>query len=399
MSYRFHLFGKMSNLKINSSLLILYSAGFFLSLTSNFSAYINSSFIENLVSVNVVGWFFVGANIASFFAMIYFPKVIRKIGNLKATKVMILINIISIMGLMMGPSALWLFIFFVSMWTSANLIWINMDIFVESFTENFNTGKTRAVFFTFMNLGWIIAPTIATRLVIGESYYNLVYLGSAILLLVFYFIIKLNEGRVSRVIDFDKLKIKETVVSFWKDLNLRGIYFTSFFLNLFYSIVVVFMPIYLHRTIGFDWTTLGIIFSVMLIPFVLVEIPAGIIADKYLGEKELLFTGFSILTIALVLFFIVKSPSPIIWGFLLFFSRVGAALVEAMRESRFFKIVDAENISYINFLRSSYPLGYLVGSGLGVLILTFYPVQYLFLFLAIIFLYSFYFVYIIKDSK
>jgi predicted MFS family arabinose efflux permease len=397
--YRFHLFGKITNLKFNPSLMILYIAGFVLSLTSNFSAYINSSFIENVVRVEYVGLFFVAANIATFIAMLFFPKMIRKIGNLLSSKLMILINIISIMVLMMSPSPFWLFVFFISMWFSANLLWINMDIFVESFTANANTGKTRAIFFTFMNFGWIVAPTLATRLVIGESYYNLVYLGSAILLLIFYFIIVFNEKRVSKHVEFDKLKIKETIIDFWKDLNLRGIYITSFFLNLFYSMVVVYMPIYLHNTIGFSWATLGIIFSIMLIPFVLVEIPAGIIADKYIGEKEMMFTGFAILTACLALFFVVQSSSPFVWGALLFFSRVGAALVEAMRESRFFKIVDAEHVSHINFLRTSYPLGYLVGSGLGSLLLSFYDVRFLFLFLAIVFLYSFYFVYIIKDSK
>jgi len=180
---------------------------------------------------------------------------------------------------------------------------------------------------------------------------------------------------------------------------LRGVYFTSFFLNLFYSSAVVYIPLYLNKVIGFEWSTLGFMFSIMLIPFVLVEIPAGIIADKYIGEKELMSAGMVIIIISLILFFLVKSANPFLWVGLLFFSRIGAALVESMRESRFFKIVDAEDVSHINFLRTSYPLGYLIGSGLGALILTFYNIQYLFLFIAILFLYSFYFIYIIKDSK
>jgi hypothetical protein len=83
----------------------------------------------------------------------------------------------------------------------------------------------------------------------------------------------------------------------------------------------------------------------------------------------------------------------------LFFSRVGAALIEAMRESRFFKIVDVEHVSHINFLRTSYPLGFIVASGAGVLILNFYTVEYVFLFLAVLLLSSFYFTNIIRDSK
>ena len=140
-------------------------------------------------------------------------------------------------------------------------------------------------------------------------------------------------------------------------------------------------------------------FSLILIPFVLVEIPAGIMADKKWGEKELMSVGFVILIISLILFFTTKSASPLIWGAILFFSRIGAALIESMRESRFFKIIDVEDVSHINFLRTSYPLGYIIGPLLASLILSFYEIQYLFLFLAVLFLYTFYFVYIIKDSK
>lgn len=397
--YRFHLFGKISNIKIKKSLIVLYLAGFALAISTAFPAYINSSFLENFVNTKYVGLFFVAANIATFFAMLFFPKLIRRLNNLLSAKLMMLLNISSLMVLMMSPAPIWLFVFFIGMWISSNLLWINMDLFVESFTENANTGRTRATYFTFMNLGWIFSPMLASKLVIGNDYYNLVYLVASFLILAFYFIIVSNEKRVSKIVTYDKINIFKTISDFWKDLNLRGVYFVSFFLNLFFNSAVVFVPIYLHNNLGFEWSTLGIMFSIMLIPFVLIEIPAGVIADKYLGEKEIMFTGLSILTIALLLFFFVQSSSALVWGAILFFSRAGAALIEAMRESRFFKIVNAENVSHINFLRTSYPLGYLVGSGLGVLILSFYEVQYLFLFLAVLFLFSFYFVYIIKDSK
>ncbi|MFA5644501.1 MAG: MFS transporter [Patescibacteria group bacterium] len=397
--YRFHLFGKISDIKLNESLLVLYIAGFVLAVSTAIPAYVNSSFIQNSVDLRYVGLFFVFANIITFFAMMFFPNIIKKWGNLMSAKIMMFVNIVSLMVLMMCPSPLWVFIFFISMWVSSNLLWINMDIFVESFTKNANTGRTRAVYFTFMNLGWIFSPMLASRLVVADTYYDLVYLTSAFALLFFYFIIIFNKKRVDKAIKYQSLKIKGVLSDFWKNLNLRGIYFVSFFLNLFFNSAVVFIPIYLHQNLGFEWSTLGIMFAIMLVPFILMEIPAGIIADKYLGEKEIMSVGLIILIASLLLFFFVKSTNPVVWGAILFFSRVGAALIEAMRESRFFKIVDAKDISHINFLRTSYPLGYLIGSGLGVLVLSFYPLQYLFLFLAIIFLLSFYFVYIIKDSK
>lgn len=397
--YRYYLLGKLSNFKFNQNLTILYITGFILAVTTNTTAYINSSFIETFVSMQSASLFFVAANIVTFFAMLFFPSLIKKLGNFYATRLMVIISGISLLGLISGASPWFLLLFFISMWASFNLLWINMDIFVESFTSNENTGKTRAVFFTFMNVGWILAPIISTRLVVGENYYNYVYLFSIVALLFFYFLIYFFRKKINKKILFNAKNIKQVIIDFWKDTNLRGIYVVSFFLNLFFSIVVVYIPVYLHNYIGFSWATLGIIFSFMLLPFVLIEIPAGVIADKYIGEKEMLFAGMGILTVCLFLFGFNNSHSPLFWGLLLFFSRVGAALIEAMRESRFFKIVDAEDIGHINFLRTSYPLGYLTGAGLGAIILTWHNIPVLFMLLSSLFLFGFYFIHIIKDSK
>jgi MFS family permease len=397
--YRYNFLGDASHFKFNKSLIILYITGFVLAVATNTTAYINSSFIETFIDLRYTSLFFVAANIVTFFAMLFFSKLIKKNGNFATAKLMITIGIVSLLGLIGGFSPWLLLLFFVSMWASFNLLWINMDIFVESFTTNKNTGKTRATFFTFMNIGWIFAPIISTRLVINGDYYNYVYLFSAAVLIFFYFLINLFKNKINKTIVFSKKSLKHIISDFWNNKNLKGLYMISFFLNLFFSVAVVYIPIYLHHYIGFDWPTIGLIFSFMLIPFILVEIPAGIIADKYIGEKEMLFVGLGILTLCLFLFGSINSNNPLVWGALLFFSRVGAALIEAMRESRFFKIVDAEDVGHINFLRSAYPLGYLIGASLGVIILTWHSIPFLFILLSTLFIFSFYFVYIIKDSK
>jgi MFS family permease len=386
--------------KKDARLLVLYLAGFILSISANVAAYINSSFIEGFIGLEYVGLFFVAANLVTLFVMLYFPIIIKKYSNLISSKIVMLINVISASSLIFLNSPYWILPFFVAMWVSANLLWINMDIFVESFTSNINTGRVRAIFFTAMNFGWIVSPVIASSLVIDENYYRLVYLASVIFLIIFYLIINRYKKILNREdIIYKKLKIVDTIKEFWRDKNLRGVYIISFFLSIFFGLVVVYMPIYLNEYIGFNWSTIGIIFSIMLIPFVLVEIPAGYLADKYWGEIEMLNIGFTIIVISLLLFFFTSTANALIWTLILFFSRIGAALIEAMRESRFFKIVDVEHVSHINFLRTSYPLGFVFAAGIGVLILNFYSIEYLFLFLAVFFLSAFYFINIIRDSK
>jgi MFS family permease len=273
-----------------------------------------------------------------------------------------------------------------------------MDIFVESFTSVADAGRTRTTYFTFMNLGWVFAPIIASYFIKGSNY-RPVYLLAAALLIPFYLVFIKKGKNLKDKIKYDEDHIWQTIKTTFKTRDLRGIFSLATLLHLFYSLAVVYMPLYLHENIGLSWAQLGVAFSFMLLPFIIFEIPAGIIADKYLGEKEIMTVGFTILIISLILFFSVESTSVIVWGLILFFSRIGAALVEAMRESYFFKIISAKNVGLINFFRTAQPVGYLLGTGLGTIILLFYPVQYVFLILATLMVSSYYFLWVIKDTK
>jgi predicted MFS family arabinose efflux permease len=110
---------------------------------------------------------------------------------------------------------------------------------------------------------------------------------------------------------------------------------------------------------------------------------------------------FGMLILAVVCFsiFVVDSVSPWVWGAIFFFSRCGAALVEAMRETYFFKMVDVEDVDYINLFRVIFPLGYLLAPLLGIIILRYYPLNCIFLFLGIVLVAGIYFAARLKDTK
>lgn len=194
-------------------------------------------------------------------------------------------------------------------------------------------------------------------------------------------------------------KIGTAIRKTWLNKNLRGTFFIALLLQIFYNTAIIYLPIYLHQNLGIDWSQLGIMFSIMLIPFLIFEIPAGIIADKYIGEKEIWFFGFFVLILSLLLFFFVKTTNFWTWTIILFLSRIGAALIEAMRESYFFKLVDAKDVSFINVFRISKPLGYIIGPLIAIAVLAFLPIHYIFLIIAIISLSGFYFIYSIQDTK
>jgi len=380
------------------SLKILYFLGFILAVSTAIPTYIESNYIKEFVSAESIGLFFVASNIITFLLILIYPRLIERFKNYRVSQFVIGCNFASLMAMYFANSAFTLLIAFILLMSSFTLIWINMDIFVESFTAVKSVGRTRATYFTFMNLGWVIAPTIASYF-INDSNYRPVYLLAAALLVPFY-IIFIEKGRnLKDKIKYDKDHVWQTIKKTFKNRDIRSIFSLAILLHLFYSLAVVYMPLYLHETIGLSWGQLGIAFSFMLLPFIIFEIPAGIIADKYLGEKEIMAVGFTILIISLFLFFSVKSTNIVVWGLILFFSRTGAALIEAMREAYFFKLINAKNVGLINFFRTTQPLGYLVGTGLGTIILIFYPVQFVFLILAVLMLISYYFLWVMKDTK
>ncbi|MHB8903561.1 MAG: MFS transporter [Patescibacteria group bacterium] len=389
---------KIQATKNKKNLSILYLLAFLLAISTALPAYIQSNFLKQFVSLNTLSLFFIVANIGTIIAISVFPNLIKKVNNYFLTKITLLVYGGSLLGLTLASSPSAVLINIILYIISSNLLWINMDVLVESFSANNITGKIRALYFTFMNLGWIFSPLLSSYL-ISLGGYILTFFVAAILVIPVLLIFLYQAKNLKDNIKYSKEKFSAVLKKMWTNKNLRGILFVALLLNLFFSSAVVYIPIYLHENLGMGWNVLGPIFSIMLIPFILIEIPAGIIADKYLGEKELLFTGFTIITVSLFLFYFVDTPIAWLWAIILFTSRVGAALVEAMREAYFFKIIDAKDVDYINIFRMTGPLGYIIGAGLSIITTLFFPLQYLFLIVTIIMLSSFFFVFSIKDTK
>lgn len=384
--------------KIRRSLPLLYFLALVLAVSSALPAYIQSNFLGQLVNLKMVSLFFIIANFFTIVAIIFFPDLIKKFSNYFLTKVVLILYGLSLLCLTLTSSPLAGFLSIILYTVTANLIFINFDILIESFSKNATMGRTRTIYYTFINLGWIGAPLISASLVESGNY-SAAFITAAFLVIPIFLIVLSQKKKLNDHINYSREKISTAIKKTWHNKNLRGIFFIALLLSLFFSCVVLYIPLYLHENLGMDWGVLGPIFSFMLLPFLLVEIPAGIIADKYWGEKKMLVGGFIILILSLLLFFFIDQPTVWLWAMVLFLSRFGAALIEAMRETYFFKIVNPGDVGYINVFRITIPLGYVLGSGLALLVLAFFDLPFLFLFLAIIMLSSFFFIASLKDTR
>ena len=148
--------------------------------------------------------------------------------------------------------------------------------------------------------------------------------------------------------------------------------------------MIIYVPIYLHQNIGFSWNVLGILFAIMLIPYFAFAVPLGALADRKLGEKEILIVGFLLLIITTASMTFLSSQNILMWVGLLFAGRVGATAVETMTETYFFKKIKPERANSLEIFRDARPLAYIVAPLVASLFLAHYELRDLFLLIAIV---------------
>lgn len=378
--------------------LIIYTAAFLFSFHVFMMVYINSSFLSQFISEKTVGLLYIIGSLASIPALIIIPIILRRFGNYATLIVFTLIEILILLGMIFIREAAIIVLLFVAHWVVFQMMFVNMDVFFESSQKNeTDTGTKRGITVTIGNLA-LIMSILLVGFILKDNQFWRVYLASAAVLVPFLLMIFIGFRKFKDPI-YKNLKILSTVKRVRASKAIRNIFMSQFFLKFFYSWMVVYMPIYLHEYVGFDWSKISIIFTIMLLPFILIEIPAGKMADKRWGEKELLLAGFIIIVLFTMVIPFISIPSFIIWTAVLFMTRVGASMVEIMTESYFFKHVRGDDADLISFFRMTLPFAYTIGPIVAIIAFQFLSFQYIFLVLGIIMLLGIKYSLALKDTR
>jgi len=359
----------------------LYFLTFFLSIQFAFTAYVNSTYLANFISIKSVGLIFTLSALIAIIGLFFIPKILSKYCNHKILFSLVSISLVSLFGLFSSQTAPWVIFFFILYLLTNYLIVFSRDIFIESYSENKTTGKTRGLILTATNFGWIFAPLISGLVIKYFGYSQNYLLAAAFMFIGFIFI--LGPIRKLKDLPHRRIPLLETIKKMIINKDIKKIYLANFMLQFFYAWMVVYTPIYLNQNLGFSWDKIGIIFLIMLLPFILIEYPLGKLSDK-IGEKKLLTAGFIIIGLTTSLISFLANPSLITTGIVLFMTRVGAATIEIMTESYFFRKVGALDADIISFFRNTFPLSYVIAPLLAVIFFVFFPFKYMFLALGII---------------
>ncbi len=376
---------------------IIYLAGFIFSVPLALTSYINSSFLEQYMDELYIGALYIVSALVTIFLMLDVELVLKRFGNRLVTLISGIAFFGSLLILALAKNATLAMLGFMAYFVFSNILITTLDIFIEDFSKSKAIGKLRGLYMAILSSAWVLSQMVSGS-IIAKSSYSGIYLFSALFMILFSFIFLFFLKDFKDPV-YKKVAIWKTFRMFWRNKNLSKIYLINLILKFFFAWMIIYTPIYLNEVMYLGWDKIGFIFSIMLIPFVILPYPQGKLSDE-IGEKKMLQAGFITAGLAVLIIPFIETTSIIIWALVLFMTRVGASTIETMSESYFFKVVSEEQADEISFFRNTTPVSYILGPLVATVFLFFIPsFSYLFFILSAVLLAGLYITLRLKDIK
>ncbi|MBI5405529.1 MFS transporter [Candidatus Kaiserbacteria bacterium] len=358
--------------------IILFVGNFFFSMFAALPTFVLLPYLSSFMPAAYAGLVIAGGALVALALFPLQPRLVARYGAQQLALFFAVAEVIALLALATAPGAVAAALLIAVSVSLQPFLYYELDLLLEAtIAEEGTTGRVRALFLTAWNIGGLTAPLLLGTLLDDTSAYGRVFLAAGALLIPF--IVLFAARRLPRGGAPALSPMRDTFACIIRDRDFSAVTFGHFLLYLFFLWAPLYTPAYLHTELGIPWTSLGWMFSVMLIPYVVLQYPAGWIADRMIGDKELMFVGFLVAGGALAAIGLLSSASPIaVILLVLAASRVGAALVESMTEGHFFRRVTEKDINSVSIFRGIWPLANLVAPVAGSLILLFGNYQILF---------------------
>lgn len=379
-------------------LTVVYLANIFLSFHYYFIIYINSSFLAQFFNDDSISTFYTLGSLINLVLLLNAPKILNRFGNYNTILSAITLEACAIGGLIVAQDPSIIALCFLIHQILVPIILFNLDVFLESESlDETKTGGIRGTYLTLANITLVLSPMIV-GFVLGDNQFSRIYFIS-LLFLVPLFVFTRRYFKNYKDTPIAHIKVREAIITFLKIPNLANIFVCHLILQLFYAIMIIYMPVHLNAHMGFSWEQIGIMFTIMLLPFALFELPIGKLADNKYGEKEILTIGLVIMGLSTLGISFLTTHSFIVWTVFLFLTRTGASFVEITSDSFFFKQVNQDQTDEISIYRTTRPLGFIIGPLVATLALRFLPYNYIFLLLGITVIFGAHWSLAIKDTR
>jgi MFS family permease len=341
--------------------------------------YVMSSYFKQIAGTENVGSFYFVSYAITLIIYFNLHKIVKRYGKAEVFHYSIMLKVVSLVCLILNPSSYLAIILLIVYIISGNLEWVSLDAILESYSSDNKSGRIRGKYLTIMNFGYLLGPFLSTRILDNYDFQGVfLCLFLANIAILYFSLIKIKK--VDHKFNGD-ITVKDIVNKVIKRKNILRIYYVSFILELFYALAIIYTPIYM-LDLGMSWNEIGIIFTIMLLPFVFIQYPMGLLADKKFGEKEFIIGSLFLMAFSTAAIYFINSRSILVWSAVLLATRIGAAGIEVLRDSYFYKRIDGRDVDVINFFRTAMPFGYVIGSAVSALALIFFPLKSIFLIIA-----------------
>jgi MFS family permease len=358
-----------------SMIKVLTLISFLLGASSAFILYLESDYLKTAAKSENITYFYLFAYALALILICNWHHLIRAFGKTKVFLANLTLKTLVILFLAFFPVSFmgaWILALYMTLTT---LAWIDLDILFETFSKDKFTGSIRGFYLTIISAGYLFSQFFSGMLVdrfgFQASFKAALFFILAVLAVSYLKIRKVPERQSPDI------RFSEVLAKILKRKNVLRAYYISFLLQFFYALMIIYTPLKM-LDLGFNWTEIGEIFAIMLIPFVIFQYPAGKLADKKIEEKWILAFALFLMGIFTSLIYFLNIKDMVLWATILFFTRVGASLVELASDSYFYKRIDCEDVDIIEFFRNVRPIGYLLGIAIAAPITYYFGISAIF---------------------
>ena len=359
----------MHSILRNKLLVVTYAMTFLYALHYAIPLYATSSYLHKYFSSSIVSATYAVGSFLALLASLSLSKSIKRFHTYNFTFGLALaeITVVTLFGHTQNPYLLP--VFFVIHYMLQTLLYICLNIFIESFSTHAKTGSIRGLFLAILSLGILVAPMIGGTILKVSSFSTLYTVAAFMLIPYLYFLHRFLYHIKEPA--YHSVEVISTLRKAWRDKNLRAAIIAELVVQSFYAVMIIYSPIYL-TSLGVPLTSyLTIILPLALLPLVILPYELGLLADRKFGEKEMLIIGLLILIVTTFLCVIVTSPDIRVWVLILLVSRIGAAFVETMAFSYYFKKSDTQDPSLTALFINMHGASTLIVSTVGFLVAPF----------------------------
>jgi len=331
---------------------------FFVTLHSTLALYTNSTFLDGFFGPYGIAIAYTLSALVTIVALHFSNRLATAFGATRLAVFAAVAEATALVGLATLTVPELLIGCFIAIQALTAILFYVFDVFLETYSKDSSTGGVRGTYLTVINAAFLIGPLAGTQAIDRFGYDGVYLAGAGIIGLV----------AIATGIAFAHFqdpvyappRVMAVIDSYRKKPDLALVTLSFFLLWCFYVVAIVHVPIYLTSVIGLSTQQLGYVLAIGLIPFVLIQMPLGKLADTSFGEKEFMFAGFFLMAAAgmLVPELALLGIVPLVAA--IFIGRLGAAAVEVMCDSFFFKHVSAEDSGTIAAYRSMMYVAYAI---------------------------------------